>query len=80
VLGREKLIAGLERTRELREVGRQLLLGFVKRVTRERLIALAPVVVHAALREVLHELAVEPEAEFSEAATQVGSIRCRKLV
>ena len=57
VLGGEELVAREERARELREVGRQHLVGVVEGVAREELVALAAVVVDAPLKEVLVDAA-----------------------
>src|SRR5687767_9931980 len=57
----KKLITRLERTGKLRIVSRQMLIGFVKRVTHKRLIAIAPVVINATLGEVLIDRLVEQE-------------------
>src|SRR5215212_490960 len=68
VLAREELVARKEGARELREVGRQKLVGVVESVAREELVARAAVVVQAALQEVLSQPLVEAEGVRGEVA------------
>ena len=80
MLGREKLIARCETCGKLRKVSRQLLIRIVKSVARKRLVPVAPIVIEAALGEVLDDLPIETKTEFRQATAKIWAIRQRILV
>ena len=78
VLAREELVAREEGARELWEVGRESLVGVVESVAREELVAVAVVVVHAPLKEVLAYLLVEAEGVGGEVADDARGAEVRQ--
>src|SRR5688500_3891012 len=80
VLTGKELITRLERTRELRIVRRQMLIGFIKRVSCKRLIAVAPVVIDATLCEVLVNRLVEQKLVGREVSNHIQHTRIWKRV